>query len=268
MNIQINRCAKVLSIALSIVLLVNTVVMTASLSHAATVRDHRVNGQQAESDVAVFKTWVIGANRSGVVDAVISPTSPQSSRYSLKGLDNKKFFQYERQGKFGGINLGWTDNANAQTAKDTSYWILVPKNQSRRVGEKNRGEAIRSTPIKYGEVIALGKQARQRTSDVWRLRNTWEFLKYGQRNVGINLNWEKLPAYEWAVLGGTPGTTVKLGKDKVILYNLKHKQPMIYVVRNGGAHIGWPDSKIVATKYADKKNLSPQVWNALLMKNQ
>ena len=230
--------------------------------------DHRVSKQKANADVAVFKTWIIGANRSGVVDAVVSPTSPKNSRYSLKGLDNRKFFHYERQGKFGGINLGWTNNASAKSDRKTSYWILVPKNKSRRVGEKYRGEAVRSMPIKYGEIIALGRQARQRIDDVWRLRNTWRFLKYGKRNVGINLNWVNLPSYEWAVLGGTPGKTVRLGKDRVILYNLKHKQPMIYVLRNGGGHIGWPDSKIVATKYADKRNLSPLVWNALMIRNQ
>ncbi|RBP51038.1 hypothetical protein [Arenicella xantha] len=238
--------------------------------------DHRVNFESAANEVAVFKTWMIGANGSGVVDAVIKPTSPIGSRYNLKGLDNRKFLQYERQGYFGGINLGWTNNASAKTAADSSYWVFVPKDQSRRVGVKDRGEALRAQPIKYGELIALGRQPKPRSPGASTPNNSWRFLKYSKRKKGINLNWDKKPVYEWAVLGGKPGTTVRAGKDWVILYNVKHKQPMIYYARDNAGHLGWPDStEYLATtlrtrseKYTSKKNLRPEVWAAMMLKNQ
>lgn len=272
-----NKCAKYkAAFQLSLTLLS----MIAISSHSAERRptkprvDHRISFERAAAEVAVFKTWMIGANRSGVVDAVTLPTSPIGSRYNLKGLDNKKFLQYERQGTFGGINLGWTNNASAKTAKKSAYWILVPKNQSRRVGQKDRGDAIRSTPIKYGETIALGRQPKPRNGNSQALLNAWRFLKYAKRNKGINLDWKKRPVYQWVVLGGKPGTKVRLGKDRVILYNLEHEQPLVFFNRFSSAgNVGWPDSKgkiieLSHDKYSSKKNLSPETWAAMMMKGQ
>ena len=35
---------------------------------------------------------------------------------------------------------------------------------------------------------------------------------------------------------------VKRGEDWVIIYNLKHKRPLMYFDRTKGGDIGWPDS--------------------------
>jgi len=251
------------------ILLLSAVAM---VSHAETrPRDHRVNLKDAISEVAIFKEWMIGVNRSGVVDAVVSPLSPIGSRYNLKGLDNKRFLQYERQGKLRGINLGWSNNATTKTARNKSNWILVPKNLLKQARQKDRREAVRSRPIRYGETIALGWQGIRRPSrnNVWAISRTWSFLKYSKRNVGINLKWVRDPSYEWTILGGKPGDLVRLGKDRVVLYNLKHKQPMIHYNRQIGGHIGWPDTKSPGfTKVGKNKKIKPEIWNALIMKNQ
>jgi len=166
-----------------------------------------------------FKQWMIGANATGFVYPN-SSSGPASMKYNLKGSVPRKFLQYEKQGYFGGINLGWTNTASAGTAIDRAQWIFL------RPG----GPSAQLTPVVYGEPIALG----------WS-KSGKPFLKYAKRNVGINLDWSG-PVFEWTILGGTPGTRVRRGQDRVILYNLKHKMPMMYVDRTKGGHIGWPDS--------------------------
>ena len=45
--------------------------------------------------------------------AIDSPDPVNGPYFSLKGMVNRKFLQYERQSF--GINLGWTDNATNET---------------------------------------------------------------------------------------------------------------------------------------------------------
>ena len=169
--------------------------------------------------MARYKQWMIGANATGLVYPNTT-SGPVSKKYNLKGLKIRKFLQYEKQGTFGGINLGWTNTASAGTAIDRAQWIFY------RPG----GPGAQLAPLVYGEPIALG----------WSKSGN-SFLKYSKRNVGINLTWSD-PKFEWTILGGTPGTRVRRGQDFVILYNLTHQMPMMYFDRTQGGDIGWPDS--------------------------
>ena len=92
--------------------------------------------------MAPYKQWMIGANKTGLVYTHLGWSCQQ--KYNLKGTVIRKFLQYEKQGTLAGINLGWTDNASASTATESSKWFF---------------EAVRSSipnaPIRYGERIAL-----------------------------------------------------------------------------------------------------------------
>lgn len=236
----------------------NTRVQSTQLTAKAT-RAPFLNPQSPE-DVRFLKAlklmhpytqWMIGANKTGAVYTSLAD-GPDSKRYNLKGKGVRKFLQYEKQGTFGGINLGWTDNASAKTATGSSQWYFT----------KPFGAYSFVRPVVYGERVALA----------WR-RGENQYVKYAKRNVGINLDWSKKPSFEWAILGGKPGTDVKRGEDWVILYNLKHKMPLMYFDRTKGGDIGWPDSTRWGTGSLVLKNnvtmdnavkalLMPGVWPA------
>jgi hypothetical protein len=169
--------------------------------------------------MASSRQWMIGANKTGLLYPNRTNNGLASKDYNIKGLTRRKFLQYEKQGVFGGINIGWTNDASAGTATKSSKWYFSRPGASQK-------------SLRYGEPIALA----------WR-RGTDHYVKYGKKRVGINLSWSKKPSYEWAILGGKPGTSVKRGIDHVIIYNLKKKQPLIYFDRRVGGHIGWPNSK-------------------------
>jgi hypothetical protein len=92
-------------------------------------------------------------------------SGPTDRNYNLKNSRTKKFLQWEEQ--TWGINLGWTDNADATTAKKVSRWFISRK-------------ATGQTPIKYGEPIALGYGISP------------SFVHYEERTVGINLGWSEI----------------------------------------------------------------------------
>ena len=166
--------------------------------------------------MAPYKQWMIGANVTGFVYPYTTG-GPSSRKYNLKGLGVRKFLQYEKQGTWRGINLGWTGNASAQTAIDRAQWIF----------QRPGGPSAQSAPVVYGEPIALGwaKVGKQ-------------FLRFSKRNVGINLNWSE-PSYEWTILGRPRGTRVRRGQDVVILYNLRHLMPIRYFNRSIGGDLGF-----------------------------
>lgn len=162
--------------------------------------------------------WRIGAGTKGFILPKKSWKAAKGRAYSIKNLEVRKFLQYEPSGTFGGINLGWTDNASAATADKSTRWFFA-----RASGAQ--------TPITYGERIAIG----------WGNQDS-PFIHYANRKIGINLDWSKSPVYEWVILGGEPGSPVGLDQDTVILFNMKHRQPLIYFDRTVGGDIGWPDS--------------------------
>jgi len=199
-----------------------TVKRTPSVTH-----DHRAVGfAEASKVLAPYKQWMIGANKTGYVLTKQAWSGPAARNYNLKGSVIRKFLQYEKQGTWRGINLGWTDNASAHTAIVRSQWYF-----RRPWGSYTDETGANAVPIKYGERIALAWGSGEKP-----------FIKYASRNVGINLDWSKTPLYEWAILGGKPGEPVKRGEDWVIIYNLKHKRPLMYFDRTAGGDIGWPDS--------------------------
>jgi hypothetical protein len=188
---------------------------------------------------------MIGANKTGLV----YPGSTNDKRYNLKGTVIRRFLQYEDQGFGGGINLGWTDNASANTATNSSRWFF---------------RKLSKEPVRYGERIATGWVTAFYTNTT-----NYKFIKYAHRTRGINLDWTTKPSYEWAILGGKPGENVKRGEDLVIIYNLRHKEPLIYFDRSVGAHIGWPDSPTPGTptigNSQDEDAAMEAVVHALLM---
>lgn len=228
-------------------------------SSSTNTTDHRRDLQRALNEVSDYLVWMIGANKTGVVDAVKSIRAGSASYYNLKGLQNRKFLQYEEQGSGQGINLGWTSNATAQTAQKQSRWIFMPEDKSGSVSDIDA--VTRRISIRYGEKIAIAWIPRQSN------KIEWKFIKYADRTFGINLDWSKTPAYEWTILGGRPGEVVDRGKDKVIIYNLVHKEPLIYYPRSIGGNIGWPDS--VARKGASTTIMKPSpphsVFRQLMM---
>lgn len=163
---------------------------------------------------AMYENWVINPNTNGPIRVSRREGSDPIYPLSIKGLTNKKFFHYEKN-KYG-INIGWTDDASINTEKNNRKWRIERSDNS-------------SGPLRYGEKIAIG----------W-IKNK-SFIRYKSREWGINLVWSEKPSYEWMVLGGEGEVRARL--NRVILYNIKFREPMVYVRRTRGGHIGWPSSK-------------------------
>jgi hypothetical protein len=169
--------------------------------------------QVAES----LKQWTILNPGGGQVDV------RAGRRYLLKNSTNRHFLQYKKQGFAGGINLGFSDDAEPATAAKVVHWEFV--NQHR-------------TAVKYDEPVAI------RCKD--------GYLRYGSRTVGINLDWSDNPVFEWRLLGGRPGTPVRT-RDWLSIFNghSDDGEPLIYFKREVGGNIGWPSSKTWAQQGLD-----------------
>lgn len=195
-------------------------------------RDHRLTLEQRQAEIEPFRQWMIGANKTGKVEGVLVSGANLSSHYNFKNLTHKKFLQYEKQGATGGINLGWTKNASNKTADKRARWILVPEVRTRNDSQ----QVVRKKPIQYGEKVAIAWVVPGENG-AW--NNQQKFLKQSSRRVGIDLDWSSKPVFQWTVLGGKPGTEVQRGKDKVVIYNLTNKEPLVYYPRKMGGQIGW-----------------------------
>jgi hypothetical protein len=174
----------------------------------------------AASLAAEFMQWYLANGTAGpVLPKATFGERPERS-FSVKGSRPRKFLQHENQ-TFG-INLGWTDNASPATEAKVRRWFLD------RPGTD-------TSPIRYGEPVALGNGGKP------------SFIRYGERTVGINLEWSDTPVFEWKLLGGTVGQPVN-AKDPVAIYNTKAGSAgspgnfLIYFDRTAGGDIGWPDS--------------------------
>lgn len=239
------------------------------------IKDDRVAIDSARAEVAIYKQWMIGANDTSNVSAVISrgvnPNTSQDSFYNLKGLANKKFLQRETQGRGRGIDIGWSEEASAQTASLTSSWVFVPKVLD---PQQNNGSGIRDTPLRYGEAVAIGWWPRGPGAGL----NYSEFssaagghvptfLTFSSRTVGPNLEWSRSGAsYEWVIIGGVPGEAIRRGQDLVILYNLKTKRPLLYGSRTLGAQLGFLGySALGAPVTVKPKEIRIETWQRLVM---
>lgn len=226
-------------------------------------RDHRVDESQALQQVAAFKEWMIGANRTGQIDPALNPYAPRAAHYSLKGLEYRKFL-FKKPRTAGGI--AWTSDASAQVARDKSQWVFYPK--SRGVEDLDSGNSVRRRPLRYGERIALVWQPF--TGSGAALEDMLEVISVRTAlDVRKRLSTNELK-YDWAIIGGKKGTAVRMGTDRVVLFNITRSQPLIYYPYADGdrLQVGWPDTN-AATKPAldDSKHvqLDEAVWEALLL---
>lgn len=165
---------------------------------------------------SLYKQWMIGANSRG--DLLPGP----GHFYNLKNRKRRRFLQYEKQGTWQGINLGWTNNATAQTARVKSKWFF-----HRPGGDKS--------PLVYGETIAIAWQRGGISTN--------KFIRYASRNAGIDLDWSFAPRYEWTIFGGKLGDPIRIGEGWLVIYNKKKCRPLKYFKRKVGGNIGWEDSK-------------------------
>ncbi|MFK7914119.1 MAG: hypothetical protein AB8B93_09415 [Pseudomonadales bacterium] len=238
--------------------------------------DHRNPLASNRKEFEAYQMWMIGANTksvvSGILDRGVSPNRTPQHFYNLKGLEHKRFLQYERQGSGRGINIGWTKNASAETASKKSHWGFFPKQEDASRANLNVN-GVRRGGVVYGEIVAIGwwppKEPRTYTEFSAPLgANVPRFLTSKARNVGANLEWSKNGAsYEWVILGGTPGTRVRGGEDKVVLFNLKSKQPLLYANRTIGAKVGFHDFKTITNKIVTKRpEIDLSTWRALMLK--
>lgn len=179
--------------------------------------------------VDLMKQWIILADhtkKGGPVRPKTTFEGPGDRNFQLKNKRPIKFLQYEKQTT--GINLGWTDNASAATAKRVQRWFF-------------RRDGGDESPIRYGEPVAMG----------YGTKPSW--LCYETRTFGINLRYKDNPCYQWKLLGGTLGQPVKVDQWLAI-YNTKINEFLIYFEREGqgSAWVGWPSSKTWADQAKDK----------------
>ena len=177
--------------------------------------------------VDLMKQWIILADhtkKGGPIRPKTTFDGPADRNYQLKNKLPIKFLQYEKQ--TAGLNIGWTNDASAATAKRVQRWFF------RRDGENE-------TPVRYGETIAMG----------YGTKPSW--VCYETRTVGVNLAYKDNPCYQWQLLGGTPGQPVKVD-EWLAIYNTKAKECFIYFERTVGGHVGWPSSKTWGEQFQDK----------------
>ena len=64
------------------------------------------------------------------------------------------------------------------------------------------------------------------------------YVRYEERDRGINLGWSEAPVYEWKIVLGTQRTTVP-SNTPVALFNLTRNDYMIYAQREYGINLKW-----------------------------
>jgi hypothetical protein len=174
--------------------------------------------------IDLFQQWALGGpTKTGPILTKSRFEGPSDRSYNLKNRRLRKFLQHEHQQV--GINLGWTDDAEPETAKKVARWFFT------RSGTDDE-------PVKYGETIAIGNGKQP------------SFIRYAERDVGINLDWSNSPVYEWKLLGGKIGQPVKAG-ERLVIYNENNGECLVYFDRTAGGDIGWPSSKTWGDQLGD-----------------
>ena len=121
-------------------------------------------------------------------------------------------------------------------------------------------------PILYGEPIALVTPLGNYNN-----RKILEVV-YRVMDRGVNLMAKKRETpsdliYDWVILGGKTGSQVKCG-DRVVLFNLTHRQPLIYYPRKNLTQVGWPDTKSDQVKPylkdIKRTQLDKEIWDKLI----
>lgn len=162
--------------------------------------------------------------------------------------------------------------ASGKAAKNTSDWKLmgaagdvkaggmytlvnVTDGESIRYGDRRWGVNIvwdKSTklnnvkldrkggagPLKYGDVVGL-------------YLDKGGYVHYQKVRFGPNLSYSKTAIYEYVVLGGTKGATVKTGQP-IGLYNTAAKDFLIYGERPIGINLRWWGDRELAGGFLDR----------------
>jgi hypothetical protein len=134
--------------------------------------------------------------------------------YNLFCATNASYLTYEKQ--LVGVNLGYE-----KSGTEHKVWVQLPDGQER--------------DLLTGELFALAIGGGE------------SFLKYWERDNGINLAWTTTPYPEWRAFlaGGEPGQPIPTGAQ-VALVNTKVKPKqdfLIYLNRvPGEGDIGWTSS--------------------------
>jgi hypothetical protein len=73
-----------------------------------------------------------------------------------------------------------------------------------------------------------------------------KYLRYQERDYGINLVWDAKPFYEWQIFGGRVGTTIVklpggrgLVEPVVSLSNVRKNSFLVYGRREYGINLAW-----------------------------
>jgi len=151
--------------------------------------------------------WFIVPNDSST--STLDPTT--SAEYDLVNeYAIKRLIYKEREY---GINLDWAD--------------LDPTAPSLNVVRQGAD----ASPIRYGELVAI------------RIRGGG-YLRYGERDYGINLKWSEDPVYEWQIAGSgnSAGTDVEL-LEAIGLFNDTIGDTLFYDPRRYGINLKWLSDK-------------------------
>lgn len=155
--------------------------------------------------------WKFGGKSGNVASQNSYSTN---SGYNMFCTMNNKYLTYGSETI--GINIVW-----ASSGTDKKVHFHLPGNAQR--------------PILTGEAIAFGLGG----GDQW--------LYYHHRTMGINLDWNSNPVFEWCLIGadGVKGQPVTEGGSYALLNKKVEPNPdfMIYLDRiPGQADIGWTTS--------------------------
>jgi hypothetical protein len=154
-------------------------------------------------------SWQFGGKSGNVCS---QNTYVHNTGYSLKCTTNDQYFSWGKQ-TFG-INLVFMTEET-----DKKIHLVLPDGQDRE--------------ILTGEPVALG------------LGGGDSFLRYGERSVGINLEWNSDPSYEWRLFdaSGEKGKPVPTGALIAIgNANVKPEADFMIYLERPGADVGWTSS--------------------------
>ena len=164
----------------------------------------------------VVKIWKIGGG-SGKLSAINNYQDNHGA--NLFCTKNNKYLSWKKMPV--GINLDFISQA---TVKKVHF--KLPDGKER--------------PILSGEMVAFGIGGGE------------AYLQYAERDLGVNLKWNKKPIFEWKLYSGPAGSPIEYGAP-VAIVNIRVKPAadfLIYFDRPAGhADVGW--------------TTSPQFWNNL-----
>jgi hypothetical protein len=162
------------------------------------------------------KQWKIGTGSANVRS---QNSYTNNSGYNLFCQKNGKFLTWKQVPL--GINLDFTDDASL---KKTHF--RLPDGSER--------------DILSGELVAFGIGGGE------------AFLRYAHRNVGINLEWDRNPVFQWRIFGANGQLGTPIAQNSLVaIVNVKvEPSPDFFILLDrprGMADVGW--------------TTSPEFWN-------